>query len=301
MILKKVNIKYLSDNLEETKKIILNILNDYGIFQLELIEDYSSNDLDYNENFSMRSKIWQIEFYLPENRFFDKKILMIKDRIEENNLIYEINYSNLDTDTYKDEWKKFFTTTKLTDKITVNPSWCEYTKQNEDEIVIKIDPLMAFGTGTHETTSLCIELLETLELENKTMLDIGFGSGILMIVASKLGCASVSGIDIDKMCESVAINNFKLNEVGNYEVKIGNLLDKVDTKYDIIVSNILVDVLYVLLDDITKVLNKGTTLIFSGILTEKKESFIKKAESIGLKLISSKNKNKWTGIVMRYE
>lgn len=301
MILKKVNIKYLSDNLEETKKIILNILNDYGIFQLELIEDYSLNDLDYNENFSMRSKIWQIEFYLPENRFFDKKILMIKDRIEENNLIYEINYSNLDTDTYKDEWKKFFITTKLTDKITVNPSWCEYTKQSEDEIVIKIDPLMAFGTGTHETTSLCIDLLETLELKNKTMLDIGFGSGILMIVASKLGCTSVSGIDIDKMCESVAINNFKLNEVENYEVKIGNLLDKVDSKYDIIVSNILVDVLYILLDDITKVLNKGTTLIFSGILTEKKDGFIKKAESIGLKLISSKNKNKWTGIVMRYE
>jgi len=303
MILKKVKIEYYSDDLNFSKQTIVDILKEFGIFELELVEDFSINKLDYNKNFNFNKKVWSVIFCLPNNRFMNKIINEISIKLEQNlnECIFDIYVNELDTDSYKDEWKKSFNTTKITENIVINPSWNTYNG-SDNEIVINIDSSMAFGTGTHGTTSLCIELIEKHIKKDDNMLDIGCGSGILMLVSKKLGAKTVTGIDIDKNCYNVVCDNFKKNNINSeYNILIGNLVDNIKEKYDLVVSNILVDVLEKLLSDIQKVLKNDSIVIFSGILKEKEEKFLEKASKIGLNLLDKSYKNEWVGLVFKYE
>lgn len=299
MILKKVLIRYYSNNMLKTKNDILEILKKFGIFEVELIENFSDDVLDYTENIQLVNQVWAIIFYLPNNRFFTKKLKMIEDEIKViEDIIYEVYTSELNTDSYKDEWKKSFHTTKITENIVVNPSWEEY-KQKDNEIVIHIDPAMAFGTGTHETTALCIELLEKYA-RGDSLLDLGCGSGILMLIAKKLGYKKVVGIDIDENCLEVVKDNFLKNDItSGYEVYIGDIKKYNFEKFSVIVSNILVDVLEKILPNIIQSMTDSTYVIFSGILQEKKDSFISYANEYGLELVDEKIKNKWIGLVFK--
>lgn len=299
MILKKVLIRYYSNNMLKTKNDILEILKKFGIFEVELIENFSDDVLDYTENIQLVNQVWAIIFYLPNNRFFTKKLKMIEDEIKIiEDIIYEVYTSELNTDSYKDEWKKSFHTTKITENIVVNPSWEEY-KQKDNEIVIHIDPAMAFGTGTHETTALCIELLEKYA-KGDSLLDLGCGSGILMLIAKKLGYKKVVGIDIDENCLEVVKDNFLKNDItSGYEVYIGDIKKYNFEKFSVIVSNILVDVLEKILPNIIQSMTDSTYVIFSGILQEKKDSFISYANEYGLELVDEKIKNKWIGLVFK--
>lgn len=301
MILKKIMIRYYSDNLEKSKVSICEILKDFGIFELELVENFTLDKLDYNENFNEIKKVWAVIFYLPNNRFLSKKIKMIEDKMQKlDDLIFEIFISDIDTDSYKDEWKKSFHTTKITDKIVVNPSWEDYIAK-EDEIVIHIDPAMAFGTGTHETTSLCIQLLEKYAKGN-SLLDIGCGSGILMLVAKKMGFRNVCGIDIDENCRDVVFQNFEKNSIySDFEVYIGDISKNEFKNFDVVVSNILVDVLEKNIDIIKESISNSGIAIFSGILQEKEERFIELLRKKNLKLIDRKTKNKWVGLAFKVE
>lgn len=299
MILKKVLIRYYSNNMLKTKNDILEILKKFGIFEVELIENFSDDVLDYTENIQLVNQVWAIIFYLPNNRFFTKKLKMIEDEIKViEDIIYEVYTSELNTDSYKDEWKKSFHTTKITENIVVNPSWEEY-KQKDNEIVIHIDPAMAFGTGTHETTALCIELLEKYA-KGDSLLDLGCGSGILMLIAKKLGYKKVVGIDIDENCLEVVKDNFLKNDItSGYEVYIGDIKKYNFEKFSVIVSNILVDVLEKILPNIIQSMTDSTYVIFSGILQEKRDSFISYANEYGLELVDEKIKNKWIGLVFK--
>lgn len=299
MILKKVLIRYYSNNMLKTKNDILEILKKFGIFEVELIENFSDDVLDYTENIQLVNQVWAIIFYLPNNRFFTKKLKMIEDEIKViEDIIYEVYTSELNTDSYKDEWKKSFHTTKITENIVVNPSWEEY-EQKDNEIVIHIDPAMAFGTGTHETTALCIELLEKYA-KGDSLLDLGCGSGILMLIAKKLGYKKVVGIDIDENCLEVVKDNFLKNDItSGYEVYIGDIKKYSFEKFSVIVSNILVDVLEKILPNIIQSMTDSTYVIFSGILQEKKDSFISYANEYGLELVDEKIKNKWIGLVFK--
>ncbi|MFG5919085.1 50S ribosomal protein L11 methyltransferase [Sneathia vaginalis] len=299
MILKKVLIRYYSNNMLKTKNDILEILKKFGIFEVELIENFSDDVLDYTENIQLVNQVWAIIFYLPNNRFFTKKLKMIEDEIKViEDIIYEVYTSELNTDSYKDEWKKSFHTTKITENIVVNPSWEEY-EQKDNEIVIHIDPAMAFGTGTHETTALCIELLEKYA-RGDSLLDLGCGSGILMLIAKKLGYKKVVGIDIDENCLEVVKDNFLKNDISSgYEVYIGDIKKYSFEKFSVIVSNILVDVLEKILPNIIQSMTDSTYVIFSGILQEKKDSFISYANEYGLELVDEKIKNKWIGLVFK--
>ncbi len=299
MILKKVLIRYYSNNMLKTKNDILEILKKFGIFEVELIENFSDDVLDYTENIQLVNQVWAIIFYLPNNRFFTKKLKMIEDEIKViEDIIYEVYTSELNTDSYKDEWKKSFHTTKITENIVVNPSWEEY-EQKDNEIVIHIDPAMAFGTGTHETTALCIELLEKYA-RGDSLLDLGCGSGILMLIAKKLGYKKVVGIDIDENCLEVVKDNFLKNDISSgYEVYIGDIKKYNFEKFSVIVSNILVDVLEKILPNIIQSMTDSTYVIFSGILQEKKDSFISYANEYGLELVDDKIKNKWIGLVFK--
>jgi ribosomal protein L11 methyltransferase len=302
----KVRVDYFSDNLEETKAKLVNMFNEIGINQVEVIDYFSENELDYNANFSSKNDVWSIIGYVVDNRFANTKLNIIFNNLKEfmeneNEFMYEIFTAKCNDEDWQDEWKKYFHTVNITDNIVIKPSWDEY-EPSDNEIVVEIDPGLAFGTGTHETTSLCVEFLEKYAQNKKKLLDIGCGSGILMLIGKKLGVEKVVGIDIDEKVNDVVLENFSKNGINeNFQVIIGNLVDDVNEKYDLVVSNILVDVLEKLLEDIEKILEKYATVIFSGILNEKEEGFLKKAKNYNLKQIDRKEKNNWVSLVFKYE
>ncbi len=302
----KVKVDYFSDNLEKTKAKLVNMFNEIGINQIEVIDYFSENKLDYNDNFSIKNDVWSIIGYIVDNRFANTKLNIIFNNLKEfmeseNEFIYEIFTAKCNDEDWQDEWKKYFHTVNITDNIVIKPSWDEY-ELSDNEIVVEIDPGLAFGTGTHETTSLCVEFLEKYAQNKKKLLDIGCGSGILMLIGKKLGVEKVVGIDIDEKVNDVVLENFSKNGINdNFQVIIGNLVDNVNEKYDLVVSNILVDVLEKLLEDIEKALEKGAIVIFSGILNEKEEAFLKKAKNYNLKQIDRKDKNNWVSLVFKYE
>ena len=302
----KVKVDYVSDNLEETKVKLINMFDEIGIKQIEVIDYFSENELDYNANFSIKNDVWSIIGYIVDNRFANTKLNIIFNNLKEfqnenTEFMYEIYTAKCNDEDWQDEWKKYFHTVNITDNIVIKPSWDEYEPES-NEIVIEIDPGLAFGTGTHETTSLCVEFLEKYVKGKEKLLDIGCGSGILMLIGKKLGVKKVVGIDIDEKVRDVVLENFSKNGINDdFEVIIGNLVDDVNGKYDLVVSNILVDVLEKLLEDIEKTLEKGATVIFSGILNEKEEAFVKKAENYNLKQIDRREKNNWVSLVFKYE
>ena len=270
------------------------------------VDYFSDNSLDYNRNFKNENKIWSIAGYIIDNRFSGSKLKIINENLEKyadenEDFGYEIYTSRCSDDDWKDEWKKYFHTVKITDNIIIKPSWDSYEATGNEKI-IEIDPGMAFGTGTHETTSLCVEFLEKYSNGRKKLLDIGCGSGILMLIGKKIGIDNVTGIDIDNKVEEVVKENFRKNDIfENFEIVIGNLVDNINDKYDIVVSNILVDVLIELLENIEKVLEKNAIVIFSGILKEKEEEFVEKTELYKLKNIDRNEKNNWVSLVFKYE
>ena len=302
----KVKVDYFSDNLEKTKAKLVNMFNEIGINQIEVIDYFSENKLDYNDNFSIKNDVWSIIGYIVDNRFANTKLNIIFNNLKEfqnsdAEFMYEIYTAKCNDEDWQDEWKKYFHTVNITDNIVIKPSWDEY-EPSDNEIVVEIDPGLAFGTGTHETTSLCVEFLEKYAQNKKKLLDIGCGSGILMLIGKKLGVEKVVGIDIDEKVNDVVLENFSKNGINdNFQVIIGNLVDNVNEKYDLVVSNILVDVLEKLLEDIEKALEKGAIVIFSGILNEKEEAFLKKAKNYNLKQIDRKDKNNWVSLVFKYE
>lgn len=301
----KVKIDYFSNTLEETKSKLINMFEEIGIKQIEVIDYFSDNSLDYNINFKKKSEIWSIIGYIVNNRFSKLKLNIISDKLKEFSLddeefMYEIYTSECSDDDWKDEWKKYFHTVNITDNIIIKPSWDNY-EASEGETVIEIDPGMAFGTGTHETTALCVEFLEKYVPGKKKLLDIGCGSGILMLIGKRLGAEKVVGIDIDSNVKDVVIENFEKNNIkDNYEIIIGDLVEDINEKYDLVVSNILVDVLTELLENIEKTLEKGATIIFSGIIKDKEEEFLRKTKEHNLVEIDRNEKNNWVSLVFKY-
>ena len=299
----RVKVDYYSDFIKETKEKIIGIFSELGVNEFEFIDFFTENALDFHKE-SIVNDTWTIIGYFPNNKFARLKLKMLSEKLEElsetEEMIFTVYTNECDENEWKDEWKKYFHTTKITDKIVIKPSWEDYTP-SEGETVIKIDPGMAFGTGTHETTSLCIKMLEKYAQGKKNLLDIGCGSGILMIVGAKLGAEKVDGIDIDPAVESVAKENLKDNKIDNFSVVIGNLVDDTDKKYDLVVSNILADTLMALLDDIEKVLEPGALVIFSGILKTRKHEILEKTEKHNFEQIDEKEENGWISYVFEYK
>ncbi len=302
----KVKIDYFSDSLKETKAKLINIFEEVGIKQVEFVDYFSDNSLDYSVNFKNENDIWSMIGYVIDNRFAKTKLNMIYNNINEiskddENFMSEIYTSRCSDEDWQDEWKKYFHTVNITKNIVIKPSWDDY-EEEDGEIVVEIDPGLAFGTGTHETTSLCVEFLEKYSKGKSNLLDVGCGSGILMLIAKKLGVHKVTGIDIDDKVERVVHENFEKNKIeNNYKVIIGNLVDNISEKYDLVVSNILVDVLIELLKNIEKTLEDGAVVIFSGILKEKEEMFLKEIEKYNLKKIDRNEKNNWVSLVFEYK
>ena len=176
----------------------------------------------------------------------------------------------MDEEDWAESWKAFFWPEKVSETIVVKPTWREYEKEAH-EIVLEIDPGMAFGTGTHPTTRLCVQMIEKYIEDEMDVLDVGTGSGILLMAAGKLGAGRLVGVDIDSVAVTVAGENLALNGLSGerVELKVGNLVEEVREKFPFVVANILAEVVVELIPDIRKVTADGGRLIFSGIIEEK--------------------------------
>lgn len=201
---------------------------------------------------------------------------------------------------WKDKWKAYFKPTKITEHIVVCPSWEEYEPSSDEEVVISIDPGMAFGTGTHETTSLTTLLMEKYLKPGEKVLDVGCGSGILSIIAARLGASEVLGIDIDDEAVTASEENGELNGVTDTaRFQIGDLTEGVDFQADVVVANLLTHLVLRLSPDIPKHMLPGGRYVTSGILAEQEESVVQALEELGFTVLEIAEKGDWCCIAAR--
>ena len=246
-----------------------------------------------------------IKAYLSEEKNLVSELEMIREKIK---LLPgygldigegTVDVSQVDDSEWATEWKKYYKPTKVSKNIVIKPTWEEYEKA-EGEMVIELDPGMAFGTGTHETTKMCImELEETLSPES-TVFDIGCGSGILSIAAAKLGAKRVIGVDLDPVAVSVSRENAELNNVTDrLEFREGNLMDVVSEKADVIVANIIADIIMLLSKTVGGFLKEGGIFISSGIIHAKIDDVKAALEENGFEVIKVQKMGEWAAITSK--
>lgn len=209
---------------------------------------------------------------------------------------YEIFSEEVNEKDWANEWKKYYKPIKVGEKFVVKPLWEEYEAKG-DEIILHMDPGMAFGTGTHETTRMCLEAIEDYMKQDTRVFDIGTGSGILAIGASKLGAKDVVGVDLDIVAVDSAKENVGYNQLQNVEILHGNLMDVVEGTADIIVANIIAEIILVLVDDVKKMINENGVFISSGIIKEKEAVVTKALLEKGFRIIEVRREGEWVCIV----
>ena len=215
---------------------------------------------------------------------------------------WEITVDEKENQDWSKKWKEKWTVTHVTDKIAVVPSWLSY-EPKDGEISITLDPGCAFGTGTHQTTQLCMKAIEKYLKKGDTVADIGTGSGILSICAMKFGAASAYGCDIDDTVIDVCRENAKINGIDtdseNALVKFElNTADKITEKFDFVCANILHNVLAEIMGDLKNIMKDDAKMSLSGILDEKKPVVLEAIEREGLKIIDTISQDQWISFVL---
>lgn len=231
------------------------------------------------------------------NQYIENKLNEIKSMgidIGEGRVIV----GSVNEEDWANNWKKYYKPTKIGKRIVVKPIWEEY-KAKDNDIVIELDPGMAFGTGTHETTRMCVQALEKYVDPQNVIFDVGTGSGILAIASAKLGAKEVMAVDLDPVAVDSAKQNISFNDISKIKVLQGNLLDVVDGKADIVVANIIAEIIILLTDDVKKSLNEGGLFISSGIIRERKEAVTQKLIQSGFEIIEINTDGEWVCIVSK--
>lgn len=209
-----------------------------------------------------------------------------------------IRFRSLSEKDWANEWKQYFHVTHVGESLVIKPSWEEYTPK-EGEHVIKIDPGMAFGTGTHHTTNMCMARLEKVLPANAEVFDVGTGSGILAIAAALLGAKSVKAVDIDAVAVRVARENIADNGLEDkIEVKEGDLLRGTEGQADVIIANIIADIIIMLLKDIPGKLKDDGIFLASGIISDRRADVEAAAAEVGMKVDHVDEKGGWVVMQM---
>ena len=209
-----------------------------------------------------------------------------------------VKLSDVNDDSWRDVWKKYYHPVRITRYLTIVPSWEDYKPENDDEKVIRLDPGRAFGTGTHPTTSLALLALEKGIRVKETMIDVGTGSGVLSIAAKYLGAGEIDAYDIDEEAIKATKENVDLNPVAK-DINIGtnSLLDGIDKKVDLIVANILAEIIVPLIPQAKDCLNPGGKFITSGIIKDKKDKIVEKLTENGFVVDEILNQKDWYSII----
>ncbi|MBP2637918.1 MAG: prmA [Firmicutes bacterium] len=294
----------------EATEAVANIFHDLGasgvvIEDPELVNTYRrSGSWDYCDiPEELETEVVTIKAYLPVDEFLDDKLRIFEDqinRLAEHNLDKGrgcINCREVMEEDWASSWKEFFHPVRVSEHIVIKPSWEEYLPADGD-IIIELDPGMAFGTGTHNTTAMCIRALEDVIKPGHIVFDVGTGSGVLAVAAAKLGANSVQAIDLDAVAVRVATENVTINDVARaVKTTQGDLLTGVTGKADVIVANIIADIIIKMLPDVkTRLVNKGS-FIASGIISERLSDVTQALMDNGFVIDKVTEEGGWVAIV----
>jgi len=286
--------------------LISNLFYDFGLQGVVVDDPDLEPEEDWAEDALGRPTMHAVIGYFHKDSQADERCKTLEEKLSrlkrQLNIIYRISYKELDEQDWAHAWKAYFWPRKISAHIVVKPTWRNYSAAGED-IVIELDPGMAFGTGTHPTTALCLSMTEKYLRKGDSFLDVGTGSGILMIAAAKLGAASLCGIDKDVLALEIAAENLLLNKVdpARYDLKAGNLVDNINESYNFITANIFSHVIIELLKDIKRVLTDGGTFVCSGIIEENKNAVISAMEATGFAILETAVQEEWAAIVGRLQ
>ena len=233
--------------------------------------------------------------YVPDDRNPQDYTAFIKERLASAGVEYEMTLSGLKEEDWAETWKQYYKPVRIGHRLIVVPTWEKY-EPKPDDLVLNMDPGMAFGTGTHETTRLCATMTEDYMKPGARVLDVGTGSGILAIAASKLGASVVNAYDIDPVAVRVAKENCEYNNCGNVNCGISDLLAGVDLTgggYDFVCANIVADIICRMAGDIYKYMNRGGLLAVSGVIDTQAERVRAALENGGLTHVLTRTENDW--------
>ena len=285
----------------ETAEAIATMVSNGGIY----IEDYSDLeqqaweiahvDLIEQELLDKPRDIVIVHMYLAPDENPAEVLPLFRERLDAAGVPYTLDTAGVQQEDWQNAWKKYYHAMDIGSRLAIVPGWESY---DTDRIRITMDPGLAFGTGTHETTALCLELLDSLVQGRERVLDVGTGSGILAIAALKLGAREADGVDIDPMCVRTAGENAERNGVdGRFRVLVGDLSDKAEGVYDIITANIVAAAILSLAPAVPALMAPGAKFICSGIIDERKDEVLAGLQASGLRPVEIKEKRGWVCIL----
>ena len=251
-----------------------------------------------------KGKVAVVKAYFAEEDNIEDVLEYVNERLTELKEMgidlgeAKVEHEKMHEEDWANTWKQYYKPSKVGEKIVVKPIWEEY-EAKDGELDVDLDPGMAFGTGTHETTRMCIQALERYVKEESTVFDVGCGSGILAIAAAKLGAKLAVGVDLDPVAVESSIENVGYNNLNNIEILHGNLVEVIDGKADIVVANILAEIICILTDDVKRVLKDGGVFITSGIIHDRVDMICEKLEATGFEVVEKNRDGEWNCIVAK--
>ena len=271
------------------------------------IEDYSDIDLKtcygdlIDESILNADKtVASVSVYLPADSGTADTVSFLKERFGALGIDAKISISGVNEEDWANSWKAYYKPIEIGEKMVIVPAWEKYDAP-EGKLVVRMDPGMAFGTGSHETTRLVIGLLEKYITEGQRVLDVGCGSGILAICASKLGAKECKAYDIDPVAVKVARENIKDSGLENVTCDVSDLLRGVDKDggaYDVICANIVADIIIRMTPDVGQFMHDKSVILASGIITERAHDVISCFENNGFRVIEKAEENGWCALVV---
>lgn len=296
----------------EATEAVANIFHEAGASGV-IIEDSREPDIEresiYGEIVELDRKNYPsegviIKAYLPVNSFLIETMKDIEQSIAElpkyglDVGLNKMKTSEIDEEDWATAWKQYYHPVKISNRFTIVPSWEDYEPVESDELIVELDPGMAFGTGTHPTTVLCMQALEKYVKEGDTIVDVGTGSGVLAIGAAMLGAKEVYALDLDEVAVEAAKENIAINKVDDIvDVTKGNLLEAIHVKPDLIVANILADVIMSFSEDAANLLPTDGLFIVSGIIEEKRDEVKEDLIAKGFDIVESVLMEDWVALI----
>lgn len=298
-----VKITVAAKDAEQAQAVATSIANsgiyieDYSDLETQIGEMTQSAIIDETLIAKSREEVI-VHVYLSPEENVAEMIALLQHGYQRAELIYKMQTEDVCQEDWETSWKAYYHALNIGTRLAVMPSWEQVVT---DRVKILLDPGMTFGTGTHETTALCLETLDECVKGGERVLDIGTGSGILAIAALKLGAADAEGVDIDPLCVRTAGENAALNGIdSHFKVLIGDLSDQASGKYDIICANIVANAIKMLVPCVPPLLAQNGIFVASGIISERAEEVIAAIEATGLAVVQTNEKNGWVSFVCRH-